>query len=88
MPWLLDIMLILSPLFSNLFCHVYRQTLYRNQVVNVQCAYHILTYKDWLMLWQTSIMSFGRYDSVDWIIFAMITFENLAHTETAPGRVG
>ena len=64
-------MLILSPLFSNMVCRVYNQTHYRNPVMNVQCAYRILTYKDSLMLWQTSIIDFGKPSLFDRIIPAI-----------------
>ncbi|OUP32298.1 hypothetical protein [Bacteroides sp. An19] len=64
-------MLILSPLFSNMVCRADTQTLYRNQAGNIQCVYRILTYKDSLMLWQISIMGFGKQDFLDWIIFAI-----------------
>ena len=57
-------MLTLFPLFLNPIHHVHSQTRYQNQVTNVQCAYRILTYKDWLMfmanfyhgLWQTRLL--------------------------------
>ena len=56
--------------------------------MNVQCEYHILAYKDWLMLWQTSIMSFGKQGFFDWIIPTIIHPENQANTETTSARIG
>ena len=44
-------------------------------------TYHIRPYKDWLMLWQTSIIDFGKHDFLDWIIPATIHIENPANTE-------
>ena len=66
----MDMSLILSSLFLSLIRHVHRQIHYQNQITNVQRAYHILTYKNWFMLWQTSIMYSGKHDFLDWIISA------------------
>ena len=66
---------MLSSLFLSLIRHVHSQTYYKNQVVNVQCAYHILAYKDWLMLWQILIIDFGKQGFFDWIIPATIYLE-------------
>lgn len=80
MLWLLDILLILYPLFLSLIRHVHSQTHYQNQVTNVQRVYHILTYKKRCMLWQTSIMDSDKRDFLDWIIAATIYLGNPANT--------
>ena len=87
MLWLLDILLILYSLFLILIRHVHSQTYYQNQVTNVQRAYHILTYKIWFMLWQTSIIYSGKHDFLDWIISATIHLENPANQGSLSGNI-
>ena len=87
MLWLLDILLILYPLFLSLIRHVHSQTHYQNQVTNVQRAYHILTYKKCFMLWQTAIMYSGKHDFLDWIISATIHLENPANKSSFSGNI-
>ena len=83
----LDMSLILSSLFLSLIRHVHRQIHYQNQITNVQRAYHILTYKNWFMLWQTSIMYSGKHDFLDWIISATIHLENPANKGPLFGNI-
>ena len=87
MLWLLDMSLILPSLFLSLNRHALSQTHYQNQVTNVQRAYHILTCKDWLMLWQTSIIYSGKHDFLDWIISATIHLENPANKGSLSGNI-
>ena len=67
--------------------HALSQTHYQNQVTNVQRAYHILTCKDWLMLWQTSIIYSGKHDFLDWIISATIYLGNTANKGSLSGNI-
>lgn len=42
-------------------------------------AFVLALTKNWFILWQTSIMYFGKHDFLDWIISATIHLENLAN---------